>query len=463
MPKKLQALCSFVLVVCGVSLVSIAAIAVWGAGDGRKKIGFRLDNSDAPSAAFTPDGKNIVIGGYRKISLLSVPSGKPVDRFPADPPDIAGIGGRSHALVAVSPDGKYVASGGGAFIPVRLWDFRTGRLVRSYDTNHTCIRALAFSPDGKTLAAGTAYRLHAPHDHFVGPDLEYEAVYEIWLWDLSRPDSKAARILGHKSPVSAIAFLPHGRHIVALSDAGIMHLWDVATRRELRRAGSLEPAEGARTSESGSRFRSTDSRARRLVGNSFNDQWSLRVSVDGNHIVCGRSVWDAKTLELEYFADGLHVLKDFENWQRIYLKEPYVSGRKESVILDWFAYGYRGALTPDNTRLVVAGPFGLHLRFGKHLLTPAGEKLLEMKTPNGQQLLTGNASLLSVFDVKAGGLLMSDRVFSNGASVFALDVSPDGHYALAAGSGETAGLGGSPVRPDACQVYLYNLARGVSK
>ena len=105
MPKKLQALCSFVLVVCGVSLVSIAAIAVLGAGDGRKKIGFRLDNSDAPSAAFTPDGKNIVIGGYRKISLLSVPSGKPVDRFPADPPDIAGIGGRSHALVAVSPDG----------------------------------------------------------------------------------------------------------------------------------------------------------------------------------------------------------------------------------------------------------------------------------------------------------------------------------------------------------------------
>jgi hypothetical protein len=80
-----------------------------------------------------------------------------------------------------------------------------------------------------------------------------------------------------------------------------------------------------------------------------------------------------------------------------------------------------------------------------------------MITPTGIKLKTGTESIFSVFDVKTGKLLYEDQVFSNGASVFSLGVSPDGRYAFAGGSGVTSGVGGRPVMSDPNQLYVYRL------
>ena len=55
--------------------------------------------------------------------------------------------------VAYSPDGKTLASGcKDTFL--KLWDARTGKLLRTL-TGHTGrVESLAFSPDGKTVATG---------------------------------------------------------------------------------------------------------------------------------------------------------------------------------------------------------------------------------------------------------------------------------------------------------------------
>lgn len=52
-----------------------------------------------------------------------------------------------------SPDGRHVAGGGDA---VTLWDARTGKIVRRIDPRVRGAMSLAFSPDGRTLAVGTA-------------------------------------------------------------------------------------------------------------------------------------------------------------------------------------------------------------------------------------------------------------------------------------------------------------------
>jgi hypothetical protein len=60
--------------------------------------------------------------------------------------------------LALSPDGKLVASGAGNIgtrdNSVHVWEAATGRLIRSFEGHHSCVCGVAFSPDGLTVASG---------------------------------------------------------------------------------------------------------------------------------------------------------------------------------------------------------------------------------------------------------------------------------------------------------------------
>lgn len=108
--------------------------------------------SDVDGLALSPDGKSVLLGGYTP-ELWNVVRGRLVHRFPEEP-------GRVEA-VAFSPDGTTVASespeGLNPFTPgiIKLWDVTTGRELRRLTGHPYRVSSLVFSWDGKWLASGS--------------------------------------------------------------------------------------------------------------------------------------------------------------------------------------------------------------------------------------------------------------------------------------------------------------------
>jgi len=155
--------------------------------------------------AVSPDGKVIASGGNadHTLRLWESASGRQLLRVALD-----GV-----ASVAFSPDGKWVASAGGNS-GIHLWEVATGRLVRRFGP-HTA-RTLAFAPDGTTLSSGG----------------DYDKV--ISLWDATT-GKVVRRLEGHTAGVAAVRFAARGKTLVTVGNDKTVRLWDPDTDKELRR------------------------------------------------------------------------------------------------------------------------------------------------------------------------------------------------------------------------------------
>jgi WD40 repeat protein len=107
---------------------------------------------------------------------------------------------RAHT-VAFSRDGKLLAAGFSNGDVVIL-DGRNGRLVRRIPAAREMVRTIAFSPDGKLLAAGIGDEFGAK------PGL-------LRIWDTTNWKERKS-IRPEKGPIMAIAFAPDGRNLIAV-------------------------------------------------------------------------------------------------------------------------------------------------------------------------------------------------------------------------------------------------------
>lgn len=156
--------------------------------------------------AFAPTGKVVAsVDGLGLVHCWEAATGKHL-RICAGRPGIV----RS-ASVAFSPDGKKVAAGDSRDGTVRLWVVGTGKLVRSWKAHEDEITAIAFSPDGKALATGDRSALR--------------------LWDVAT----GKKIRGWGNGARGLAFSPNGK-ILAAVNVQDLELWDPATGKPLCRS-----------------------------------------------------------------------------------------------------------------------------------------------------------------------------------------------------------------------------------
>ena len=164
----------------------------------------RFDNTGAPYAlSFSPDGKTLVSGGGdNTVRLWDVQTGELKSRLKGHGDDVN--------AVIFSPNGEICASGSDDGT-IRLWTAHTGEMLTILKEDAKFpegIRALAFSPNGSTLASATTD--------------------QIWLWDIDA--KQIIRILeGHTWYVSALAFSPDGETIASASWDWTLRLWNTST------------------------------------------------------------------------------------------------------------------------------------------------------------------------------------------------------------------------------------------
>ncbi|MGP0566819.1 MULTISPECIES: caspase family protein [unclassified Nitrospina] len=142
--------------------------------------------------------------------------------------------------VVVSPNGKYIISGGddGTLI---IWDARTGDRQKTLSGHSGAVNAVAISPDGRSLATGGADTL-------------------VKVWDVES-GNEVRSLSGHFDAVTGLAFFPDGTRLVSSGLGESIILWDVRTGQPLRVFGdendsgpefvALEPVRSVAASPSG--------------------------------------------------------------------------------------------------------------------------------------------------------------------------------------------------------------------
>jgi glycine betaine/proline transport system substrate-binding protein len=108
-----------------------------------------------------------------------------------------------------SPDGTTLASGS-ADNTIILWDMVLGQRLVTLEAHTDDVTTVAFSPDGTTLASGSQDQT-------------------IILWEVDSGQQIGEPLQGHTSGVSSVAFSPDGTTLVSASDDQTIRLWEVAT------------------------------------------------------------------------------------------------------------------------------------------------------------------------------------------------------------------------------------------
>jgi WD40 repeat protein len=160
------------------------------------------------SPAFSPGGRLIAGNCRGVITVWDVASG--ATRFQVGQNDLGNSG-----IVGFSPDGRFLAASAGqdAFA---LYDLAVSKSVRTFSLSGQ-LSALAFSLDGRTLAAGTRLRLKMMGDRATGFPFEPPSgqTASIAAWDVSTGRQLFSVPAGHW--VSALAFRGDSSSLLAVS------------------------------------------------------------------------------------------------------------------------------------------------------------------------------------------------------------------------------------------------------
>lgn len=193
------------------------AVQTWSAETGAGFDTFPGDIGAVDAVAYTPDGR-----------LVSATAKKPAVVWRSGPAwtlaRTIGTGDEKSPLVSrvlaldFSPDGKWIATGGGAPSrngEVKIWKAADGSLVREITPSHSdSVYGLDFSPDGKLLATASA-------DKFV-------KIFDATTGKLVKPLS------GHTHYVLGVSWRADGRMLASCGADKVVKLWSYPAGEQLK-------------------------------------------------------------------------------------------------------------------------------------------------------------------------------------------------------------------------------------
>jgi WD40 repeat protein len=205
-------------------------VILWEVASGKEVRRFGEQNGRINKVLFSPDGKNLLAAGEESaiepgkaqgapIHCWEIATGKEVKRFEGYKGFVTGF--------AFSSDGKTLVSIGYESITpsvfegtLRVWDVATAKEMRllAKNTEMACPWDVALSPDGKTVASSGT-------DHAVR------------LWDVGTGKEICAAP-GHGQRVTSVGLSTDGKTAVSVSGDGTIRKWDAATGEELCRFNS---------------------------------------------------------------------------------------------------------------------------------------------------------------------------------------------------------------------------------
>jgi WD40 repeat protein/tRNA A-37 threonylcarbamoyl transferase component Bud32 len=176
--------------------------------------------SSVISLAFSPDGKLLATLNDRgAAAVVEWASNRSITNLTAAPIRRGGAG-----VVVFSPDGNLLAVGAD-YGWLRVVNLHSGVVCTNRTQTLDGVSALAFSPNSQLLAAGFAYTSGT-----------------VGLWD-SDSGRSLGQLTNATAWVRALAFTPDGRRLAAASVNGTIRIWNVAERTEVRRLRG-HPADG---------------------------------------------------------------------------------------------------------------------------------------------------------------------------------------------------------------------------
>jgi WD40 repeat protein len=194
---------------------SSAATRLWDVSSGQEvrvfDFGPYIDFRDLSSiVAFSPDGNRVVVMNGTDSILFDINTGQEVCDF---------VGHLAYVTsVAYSSDGKYTLTGS-QDKTARLWDARTCQQLRLFTDNASIVTAVAFSPDGKYVLTG-----------------HYDS--KARLWDAAT-GTQLREFQGHTYWIKSVGFSPNGRYVLTGSADGTARLWDTDYHDTMQFACSL--------------------------------------------------------------------------------------------------------------------------------------------------------------------------------------------------------------------------------
>ena len=164
-------------------------------------------------AAFSPDGKLVASAGQDgTVAVVERADGKPVHLFRVS---FSGM-----ATVAFSPDGKTLAAGtGGPSCRLLVWDLATGREVACLKGYADGIDWLAFHPAGRLAATGSVDG-------------------SVRLWDLFAKGVQSFDFKSLGGRTTPVAFTPEGRYLAVGNGGGTVCILKVPGEIVLLKEGS---------------------------------------------------------------------------------------------------------------------------------------------------------------------------------------------------------------------------------